>query len=141
MVVRTFLAASIIGLIIVVGEAVLNGVVLADEWTEMNTSLGIGPPTVTTSAAALLKLYALGFVVLWLYWTMRPRFGAGRKTALIAGGFVAFMIWVWALLGLWLGGYVNLAIAGPTLIWGLIEVPLAALAGVTVWDNGTQREN
>ena len=127
---RICIAGAITGLIIVLGEVVLNGLVLVDEWNTVNASLGLPLPSPLISTLVLLKLFALGFLIQWLYWAIQPRFGRGRKTALIAGGIVALIVWAWALSGLYMAGYVNPHIAWVTLVWGSIEVPMAAVLGV-----------
>jgi hypothetical protein len=97
-----------------------------EEWLN---GLGLKPPT----EGAMMGLVGLAFLVgtaaVWLYAAIRPRFGAGPRTALVAG------VAMWALTCL----IPNLAMAGFGLLTGkllflatvipLVEMPLATLAG------------
>lgn len=53
-------------------------------------------PPIGASAIAVFLLYAfaLGLVLVWLYAAIRPRFGAGPRTAIIAGVAVWFLAYV-----------------------------------------------
>jgi len=70
-----------------------------------------------------------GIALIWIYAAIRPRFGPGPKTAVIAG----LTMWVvaWLLVSAYLiviGGYpAGLMIAAT--IWGLFELLVAAVAG------------
>ncbi|WP_411891678.1 hypothetical protein [Yoonia sp. SDW83-1] len=91
---------------------------------------GEAPETSLWASAALAGTVACyGIVLVWLYAAMRPRFGAGPKTAIIAGLTLWFI--AWALLGvaLTLTGAVAPQLAGISAIWGVFELPIAALAG------------
>ena len=49
-------------------------------------SVGAATPATTVMAAILVGLvFVISFLVTWLYATLRPRFGPGRRTAAIAG--------------------------------------------------------
>lgn len=67
---------------------------------------------------------------------VRPRYGASRYTAVITGGFVAFINWIWVLLGLLMADCINTTIAWITAVWGVVEVPLASVIGGACLENG-----
>lgn len=77
--------------------------------------------------AGFLKLFVLGYVLVWLYNAFAPRYGKGATSALLSGGLVAGLVWVWVMLGMLMTGYVTWTIAWVTMIWGIVELPLAAL--------------
>ncbi len=85
---RVILGGLVAGVIINVIEGVMNGVVLADRWAAQMTSLN-------RSAAGSMKQivvlnlwgFAAGILAVWLYAAIRPRLGAGPKTAMCAGLF------------------------------------------------------
>jgi hypothetical protein len=85
------LGGLLAGLIINICEFLVNGMILASEWASAMTALNksaqmeIGPMVAFWLWGFLIGLYAL-----WLYVTIRPRFGAGPKTAMIAG----IAVWV-----------------------------------------------
>ncbi len=74
-----------------------------------------------------------GFVTVFLYAAVRPRFGPGPATALVVAAVVYLLSYVPLLnafdeLGSMSGGYLLLAY-----VWGLVEVAVAALAGAWIY--------
>lgn len=135
---RVFLGGLVAGILLVVGETILGAVVLSGEWAATSAD-----PDVTTygtwlSLAVVGIVFLNGFVLTWLYAAIRPRYGPGPGTAILSG----MVLWLiaWALMGLSLtfSGLVTPRIAGISAIWGLIEVPLAALAGAYFYREGDQ---
>jgi hypothetical protein len=83
---RVILGGLLAGMVINLCEFLVNGVALGAEWGAAMKSLnrpgemGIGPV-----AAFWLWGFLIGLYAMWLYVSLRPRFGAGPRTALIAG--------------------------------------------------------
>ena len=128
---KILVAGALGGLVIVVGEVVLNGWLLWPEWRNVREHLNLGNPNAALAAAGSLKLFLLGYVLVWLYLAFTPKFGSGHLTAVIAGLLVALLIWVWVMIGLLMAGYVTWTIAWLTMVWGLVELPTAAV--VSAW--------
>ena len=132
------LGGLVAGTLLALGEAVLGTVVLSGEWEQTS----VEPEAMTygtwRSLAVISVVFATGFVLTWLYAAIRPRFGPGPKTAIIAG--LALWTVAWALMGLSLtfSGMVTPRIALVSAIWGLFEVPLASLAGAWLYREGDQ---
>jgi hypothetical protein len=125
---RVILGGLVAGVIINVFEYVLNGVILAKDMEAAISTLGR-----QMGGAQLAMFIAWGFLVgifaIWLYAAIRPRYGAGPKTALCAG------LAVWSL-GYLLAAVTPLALnLFPTrlmvigLAVGLAEVIVGTLAG------------
>lgn len=131
---RVLLGGIVAGLIIDVFEWMLHGLVLGPQWRQVMA--GLGRPLQETglrmSFYVLLGL-AYGIVAMWVYASIRPRYGAGPRTALYAG------------LGVWLLGYCL-----PSMTWvviglfprrlmaiamlvGLVEILVATLAGAWLY--------
>lgn len=124
---RVLLGGLVAGVFVNISEAILNGGILMDEYEAMGETFGL------TEASWAIVGYILGawimaFVVAWLYAAIRPRFGAGPGTGVIAGSVVWIVgygiptIWFLAL-GLTYG-------PGPTvlsLVWTLVEMGLAGI--------------
>src|SRR5438093_11218844 len=90
---RVLLGGLVAGLIIDVGQWLLNGLFLGSDWRQAMQSLG--KPLAETPARGLFYILlgvAYGIMAIWLYASIRPRYGAGPITALYAG------------LGVWLLG-------------------------------------
>jgi len=131
---RWFWSGTVAGLLLVAGEGILNGAFLKDTWLQMNQQLGLPVPSPLTTTLILLKLFALGFVLIWVYDVVSCRHGRTPKSALLAGLFMALLVWGWVLAGLLLAGYINNDIALPTFLWGLVELPVVTLIGANVFN-------
>jgi hypothetical protein len=83
---RVVLGGIVAGLIINVVEGVMNGVILKEQWSEAAKALGqSGAISVKQIVAFNVWGFAAGVLAIWLYAAIRPRFGAGPKTAMCAG--------------------------------------------------------
>ena len=84
---RVILGGLVAGAVINIFEYVLNGVVLAKDMQAAISALGR-----QESGGALVMFtvwgFLVGFFAVWLYSAIRPRYGAGVKTALCAGAAV-----------------------------------------------------
>lgn len=90
---RVLLGGLLAGLVLNVADYVVNGLILADQWNAALTALGKGEMGGGTILWFVLFDFAVGIVAVWLYAAIRPRFGAGPRTAAYAG------LAVWVLLG------------------------------------------
>ena len=82
-------------------QGMLLGQRMMDEMLAVAPSLkgkGEDPMTLT---ARVITGFAIGMLLVWLYAAMRPRFGPGPKTAVLAGfvvwlcGFIFYMDWLY----------------------------------------------
>ena len=71
----------------------------------------------------------------WLYAALRPMFGVGSRTALVASAFAFFFITAFAINSVNLGTY-PARIALIELGYQLIELPVAILVGARVYEGG-----
>ncbi len=124
------LGGILAGIIIDVGEFLLHGVVLGPEWREVMEALG-RPLQETVGNMLFYVVLGLGYGMLavWLYAAIRPRYGAGPRTALYAGVGVWLLGYllptlVWVPMGLFPGRLLRIALLG-----GLAEILVATLAG------------
>jgi hypothetical protein len=83
---RVFLGGLLAGVIVNIFEFVTNGLFLAAEWAAMMKALGrTGFPGPSAVLIFLIWGFLSGIGVIWLYATVRPRFGPGVKTAVLTG--------------------------------------------------------
>jgi hypothetical protein len=133
---RVILGGLVAGVIINIFEFILNGVVLAKDMEAAISALGrkVGGGQL---AMFVVWGFLVGIFAIWLYAAIRPRYGAGWKTALHAGSAV------WGL-GYLLSSVTPLAlnlfparlmVVGLTV--GLIEVVVATLAGAWLYHEKT----
>ena len=130
---RVILGGLVAGVVICAFEFVLNGVLLADQWPELMKS--INRPVLGMNEIVYFNIFGFiqGLVAVWTYAAIRPRFGAGPMTAIVA-----------ALLT-WITSYV-LVDGMPTIMGifpmsmtlmlvgvGLIEILVATLAGAYLY--------
>jgi len=121
---RVIVGGLVAGAVINVPEVILHGAVFAEDWKALVASWG---RTLDTSATASLLIIVLngieGIVAAWLYAAMRPRYGPGPKTALLAG------------LTVWLVGWLIPTLSAIPLnlfpLWVFFVVPGAGLVEFT----------
>jgi len=133
---RMLAGGAVAGLIMNVSEAVLHAGILGTDSEQLYKTLNIPPPSPAANVPVLIgAAFLIGFAAVWLYAAIRPRFGPGPRTAVIAG------VAVWILSHVWSGVYLANGYAGiiPTrlawipVIWGLFEAILATLAGAALY--------
>jgi len=91
---RVILGGLVAGVVINVFESVLNGVVLAKDWEAAMAAIGKPPMAGNQIAVFVLWGFVVGIFAVWFYAAIRPRYGAGPRTAAIA----AIAVWVMAYL-------------------------------------------
>ena len=129
---RVILGGLLAGLIISISEYVLNTYVMAGDTSELLQRLGLAEIGTNQIIGFILLTFVLGIVMIWLYAAIRPRFGAGVKTAVIA----AVVVWIFGLLSGLSDVIVGLIPAGTLVlpaVWGLVETIVAAVAGAWVY--------
>lgn len=131
---KVMIGGIVAGIIINVLEWVLHGLILGPQWREAMQALG-HPMHETGNRIAFYFVLGLayGIMAVWLYASMRPRFGAGPKTALYA----SLAVWVlgyllpnfsWLPRGLFPRHLLAIAV-----VVGAIEVLVATEAGAWLY--------
>lgn len=133
---RVVLGGLLAGLVMNIGEFVLNTYVVAEEQNKIMARLNLPPIGQQQVVWLIVSTFLIGILLIWIYAGFRPRFGAGAKTAIIAG------VTLWAI-----GGVFNaqLAVVGITTtgenmlpaIWSLVEIAIAAVAGAWLYQEST----
>lgn len=126
---RVLLGGIAAAVVIFLGEWLLHGILLAEDWTAAMAS--INRPMNPEQAPYLLYIVIsllFGLAVAWTYAGIRPRFGPGPGTAIKAG----FVIWLvgnalptlsWIPANIFNDRIIYIGIGG-----GLVETIVAALA-------------
>ena len=130
---RVLLGGLLAGLIINIGEFLLNDVVLGNQLKEYLSKHNYQDPGPNFIVVAVVMTFILGIVTVLIYAMIRSRFGPGPKTAIIAGLVSWFGIYVYA-------GIINgvlfavpMNVIGIAIVWGLVEYTVAALAGAWIY--------
>jgi len=130
---RVLLGGLIAGVVLNIGEYLLNGVVFADDMKNDLQRLGLPEPGGDFIPKAVVATFILGIVITFLYAAIRPRFGPGVKTAIYAGLFAWFFVFLYTGViysGL---GIVAMRLFWIGLVWGLVEYALGAIAGAWLY--------
>jgi hypothetical protein len=121
------------GLIIDISESILNIPVLGAQMEEAMKARNVPPMGTGPIVVFLIGGFILGLLLVWLYAAIRPRLGAGPRTAVIAAFVFWFLAYFWPSLGSGLTGLVPMKLLSVGVVWGLVEVILAALAGAAIY--------
>jgi hypothetical protein len=129
---RVLLGGLLAGLIINAGEFVAS-LIFAESMELALRELNLQPP----GSGAIAVFFVIGFVMgiagVWLYASMRPRFGPGPKTAVLTGLAVWLLGYFIPLVGDALMGLFDPGLLVIPMIWGLVEVIVAVVAGAWVY--------
>lgn len=137
--VRVIFGGLLAGVVINVVEYLTNGVILKGAWGQAMQALG-KPTDLSAGAIAVFNLWGflLGIGAVWIYAAIRPRYGAGRGTAIRAG------VAAWALavflanLGNYPLGLFPARLLVITAVVALVEIVLGTLAGAWLYKEKEQ---
>jgi hypothetical protein len=117
------------GLVMNISEFILNVPIAGAQMDQEFAARNLPPVAGNQIAVFIAITFLLGFATVWLYAAIRPRFGAGPKTAICAG------LVVWAL------SYLNMAITMGVIginsmgivvlgiVWTALEMIVASAVG------------
>ncbi len=131
---RVILGGLVAGLVLNIGEFVLNAVIFRNqmaEWFAAHNLPADGGPAFL--AVATLLTFAMGITIVWLYAMIRQRSGPGPKTAACAGLFMWFGVYVYMgiIMGMLLVQPASMIVIGT--VFGLVEYVVAAIAGAWLY--------
>jgi hypothetical protein len=138
---RVVIAGLAAGLVMNILDFILNGFIFADRMTaEMNAfKPGMGDAMAqmdtNTIIGYVIMDFVLGMLLAYTYAAMRPRFGAGAKTAIIA----AVVLWIFA--GIISANYLIMGMMSQGLWWGIAIGYLVCLIIATLVAGALYQEN
>ena len=136
---RVLLGGLLAGAVINLIEFVLNGVLLAEQWSAAMVRLGLsGEPTAIQIAGFNIAGFATGIIAVWLYAAIRPRYGVGPGTAVMAGLAIWLLAYVLPMTAPALLGILPRRMIATGLAVGLPEAIAATLAGAWLYREGEQ---
>lgn len=126
---KVLVGGIVAGIVIDIGEFIGNMVLFADTMEGMLERFGLDPIGGGTIIAFNILGLAFGITLVWLYAAIRPRYGPGPMAAVCAGLFAWALSYLFPMVGYVLMGMYELTpLIGP-MIWGAIELSVAAVAG------------
>src|SRR6476469_3053095 len=130
---RVVAGGLLAGLVINISETILNLFVVAAPMEEALKARNL--PAIGGGAIGIFVLlcFGLGVSLVWLYAAIRPRYGAGPRTAICAAAAVWWFAFVFPQIGNVVMGFFPAGVATLATVWGLAEVVIAALVGARVY--------
>jgi len=130
---RVLLGGLVAGLILNIGEVLLHDMVLGTQMKAFFAEHKFADPGTNFMIVAVGLTLVLGIVIVLGYAAIRPRFGPGVKTAIIAGLFAWFGVYCYS--GTINGMMIGLPMKTMLIVcaWGLVQYILAAIAGAALY--------
>ena len=130
---RVVSAGLVAGLIINIGETILNVPLASEELAQALQARNLPPVGGGAIAYFVVMCFLLGILMVWLYAAVRPRLGPGPKTAIIVAVLAWFMTLVWSGGAQVAIGIMPLQLTLFGLVWGLVEFLIASLVGARLY--------
>ena len=130
---RVVLGGVVAGIVVNAFEFVLNGVLLAKQWPDLMAS--INRPVLGVREIVYFNIFgfAMGLVAVWTYAAIRPRFGAGPRTALYAALLTWVTGYVFVDIAPTIMGVYPMSMTGMLIGVGLAEIVVATLVGAWLY--------
>ncbi len=130
---RVILGGLAAGLILNLGEIILNTQIVAGDWEAAMKALNKPPAGSQAILVFVVLMFILGILATWLYAAIRPRFGPGPRTAICAALGVWAFAYAWPSFGAMPMGVFPAKLFVISMAWGLLELPVAVLVGAWLY--------
>ena len=130
---RVILGGLLAGLIINIGEFILNMPILGKDWEAAMQALNRPMMGGSAIASFVVLGFVLGIVAIFTYAAIRPRFGPGPKTAICAGVLVWFFSYFYPSIGFSVMGLFPNKLIAISVVWGIFEASIACVAGAWLY--------
>jgi hypothetical protein len=130
---RVVLGGLVAGVVLNIGEFILNEVLLKQDMQAEFQRLNLAQPGSDFIAKAVILTFVLGIVLVYLYAAIRPRCGAGVKTAVCAGVLGWFFVYLYCGALYTALGLFSMKLFLVSLPWGIVEYAVAAIAGAWLY--------
>jgi hypothetical protein len=117
------------GLIMNVSQFILNVPVAGAQMEKELAVLNLPPVSTAAIATFTFVTFLLGIATVWLYAAIRPRFGPGPKTAMLAGLAVWAMSYLYASVFFYMLGTQSMGLVLLGVVWSGIEMIVASSVG------------
>ncbi len=133
---RVVIGGVVAGVILFIVGGIVNGVILGSDWKAWTQTMGslIHPPSGSTGMLIWLVVSLVnGITGVWIYAGIRPRYGAGPRTAVLTGVLVWLVASLTPAFGMVaLGAYPKHVMATEAAT-GFVGFLVAILAGAAIY--------
>lgn len=130
---RVITGGLVTGLVLNIIDFIVNALLLGEQWGAALQTRGIDPTTLPLGGTGWIIVdFLCGIFLVWLYAAIRPQFGAGPKTAIIA----SFAVWLISHLvfeSFWFMGVFPPGLIAAASIGALVSSLAAGLAGCAMY--------
>ena len=133
---RVLLGGLLAGLVINIGEFILNMFVIGSRMEEFYERLNLEQPGGGAMAAYVVMGFVIGITTVWVYAAARPRLGPGPQSAAIAAMPIWIAAWLAPIVGYVVQGMATTGLGVLIGAWGLVELILASVAGAWLYTEG-----
>jgi hypothetical protein len=130
---RVLLGGVLAGMIVNVGETILNVVIAGEAMATALAARNLPPVGGPAIGGFVAITFLVGILTVWLYAAIRPRFGPGPGTAVIAALVVWFFAYLHQSVAMLLMGILPAKVMVLGTVWGLAEIVLGSIAGAWLY--------
>lgn len=137
---RRILAGGLVAGVILTTLEVAAEVAFGLDWAGWLAGLGVAAPGAAAEAYVLVGGLGLGVLAVALYAAVRPRFGAGPRTAVLVGLFMWALNCLFPTAALAAFGLLPMnELFWVPVLFPVVQFPLATLAGAWIYRESTPR--
>jgi hypothetical protein len=133
---RIVLGGIVAAIVLFIVSGIVNGAILGSAWQAWLEAMGsLNHAPAASAGMVIWAVVSLVFGVtgVWIYAGIRPRYGAGPKTALLAGLLLWLAGWLAPALGQFALGAIPAYVTVVGCMGGLVGALLALLAGAAIY--------
>ena len=132
---KVIVGGLVAGLVLNLGDFLINGVLLAEQQAADLKRLGLDPEAMQTFSGILPWIvidFLFGLLIVWTYAAIRPRFGPGVSTATVAG-LIPYLGATLVLAGFTAMGLFTTSVFVTASIASLVNTAIGSVAGAWVY--------
>lgn len=135
---KVIVGGLVAGVVLNIGDFLINTVLLAEQQAAEMKRLGLDPAVMESFAGILPWIvidFLFGLLIVWTYAAIRPRFGPGVSTAIIAG-LIPYLGATLVLAGFTSMGMFTTGLFITASIASLVNTAIASVAGAWLYTEG-----
>ena len=132
---KVVVGGIVAGIVFNIGDFIINNVIMAADFAQAVTRLGLDPNAMQTLSGALPWIvldFCWGWLIVFTYAAIRSRFGAGVQTAVIAAA-IPFLSSTFLFLGFTSMGMFPASLFVKNTLLSVVTVGLGSVAGAWVY--------